>query len=142
MSTLYTMVSESGKKDIIVLNRNYTNEQLREKLSADPGVHTENWIDHVLTNGVRIPEGETITVKIRDDATITTQCYGSIEYCYKGYKVILYPNGDFEKIPSMKEKAIEATCSVLEAPFRMIEYAIKALRNHFSDPGDQKGRER
>ena len=138
MSTLYTMVSECGKKDIIVLNRNYTNEQLREKLSADPGVHTENWIDHVLTNGVRIPEGETITVKIRDEATITTQCYGSIAYCYKGYKVILYPNGDFKKIPSIKERGIEVTCEVLGAPFRMLEYAIKALKN----PGDRKERER
>ena len=128
MSTLYTMVNECGEKDIIVLNRNYTNEQLREKLSAAPGVHTENWIDHVLTNGVRIPEGETIMVKIRDEATITTQCYGSISYCYKGYKVILYPNGEFKKIPSMKERGIEITCEVLGIPFRMVGKGIKALK--------------
>ena len=128
MSILYTLINESGKKDIIILNRNYTDEQLRKKLSADPGTHTKNWIDYVLVNGVRIPEGETITVKIRDDATITTQCYGSISYCYKGYKVILYPNGDFKKIPSMKERGIEITCEVLGTPFRMVGKGIKALK--------------
>ena len=128
MSILYTLINESGKKDIIILNRNYTDEQLRKKLSADPGTHTKNWIDYVLVNGVRIPEGETITVKIRDDATITTQCYGSISYCYKVYKVILYPNGDFKKIPSMKERGIEITCEVLGTPFRMVGKGIKALK--------------
>lgn len=142
MSTLYTMINGSGKKDIIVLNRNYTDEQLREKLSADPGVHTQSWIDYVLANGVRIPEGETITVKIRDDATITTQCYGSISYCYKGYKVIIYPNGDFKNIPSIKERIIEGTYEVLGAPFRMAEQVRKALKKFFSDSGEQRKREK
>ena len=58
MSTLYTMVSEVGKKDVIVLNRNYTDEQLREKLSVPGDGYDEDWINYIIENGIRIPEGK------------------------------------------------------------------------------------
>ncbi len=93
MSTLYTHISQIGQKDIIVLNRNYTKEQLREKLSV-PGGPGEEMINWVLSKGITLSEPLTITFK--DEGTITTQCLGSIWYLYKRDKAVVKPDGGFQ----------------------------------------------
>ena len=126
MSTLYTMVV--GKKDVIVLNRNYTDEQLREKLSVPGDGYDEDWINYILENGIRIPEGKCKVVRIwHRNTIIRTQFHFSRYYAHWGYKVIIHPDGSFERTPGI---------------FIRIRDWMDEIRNHFFDSGDQKKRER
>ena len=95
MSTLYTKISQIGKAEIIVLNRNYTKEQLREKLTVPDGLD-KDYAEYILSKGIYLPEGEVLKVKFSDEGTITTQCRGSIWYMYKRDKVVVKPDGGFQ----------------------------------------------
>ena len=102
MSTLYTMVKPIGKKDIIVLNRNYTDEQLREKLSDPVDGYDNEWIDYILENGIRIPEGKKKVVRVwQDKSIIKTQFHPATHYAHWGEKVTIYPDGDFKINPGL-----------------------------------------
>lgn len=131
MSTLYTMICEEGKKKVIVLNRNYTDEQLREKLSA-PVWYDEDWINYILENGIRIPEGQCKVVRIHHRNTIIkTQFCFSTHYAHKGFKVILHPDGSFERIPGIWIRIRD-----------WMEEVSEKIKKYFSDPGNQKEKER
>lgn len=92
MSTLYTEISQIGKKRIIVLNRNYTKEQLRDKLSV-PGGPSKFFLREILTEGIYL--NEPLEIKLHADAIITTQQKGCMWYCYKKDKVAVKPDGGF-----------------------------------------------
>ena len=91
MGTLYTCVSERGKKDIIILNPKYSREELAEKLK--PIGYSEDRIDTILNEGRQLQKE--LKIRCRKEGRITTQKYGSMYYFYKGDKVILHPDGVF-----------------------------------------------
>ena len=97
MGTLYTCVSESGRKDVIVLNSKYSREELAEKLK--PTGYSEDRIDTILDEGINLEKN--LRIKCHADGVITTQQYGSMYYFYKGDKVIVYPDGTFCIKPSI-----------------------------------------
>ena len=97
MGTLYTCVSEAGKKDIIILNSKYSREELAEKLK--PTGYSEDRIDTILDEGINLEKN--LRIKCHADGVITTQQYGSMYYFYKGDKVILHPDGVFCVKPSI-----------------------------------------
>lgn len=96
MSTIYTCVHECGKGEKIVLNRNYTKEQIREKLSVPEAEFSKSRIDEILSKGIYLDE--ILTIECNNEGTITTQCRGSIWYFYKRDKVIIGPDGSFKII--------------------------------------------
>ncbi len=98
MSTLVTVLK---KEEIIILNRNYSKQQLREKLSGTT-LYSKNWIEHVLKKGIFIPEGFAIIVKSKH-ATIERNyelVRNTIEWNGKK-KIAIYPDGEFEIISSV-----------------------------------------
>ena len=109
MSTLYTHISQIGHGELFVLNRNYTKEQLREKLSV-PGGPDEEIINRALTKGITL--SEPLTIDFKDEGTITTQQSGSTWYLYKRDKAIIKPDGGFQIIEYLN-------------PFERIYYPIE-----------------
>ena len=95
MSTLYTHISQIGHGEIFVLSRNYTKEQLREKLSVPEGPG-EYIVNRALSTGLILPEP--LTIKFKDEGTITTQQSGCTWYLYKRDKAIIKPDGGFQII--------------------------------------------
>ena len=95
MSTLYTHISQIGHGEIFVLNRNYTKEQLREKLSVPEGPG-EYIVNRALSTGLILPEP--LTIKFKDEGTITTQQSGCTWYLYKRDKAIIKYYTIFEKV--------------------------------------------
>ncbi len=95
MSTLYTHISQIGQKEIFVLNRNYTKGQLREKLSVPEGPGEEA-VNRALTKGITL--SEPLTIKFKDEGTITTQQCGRTWYLYNRDRAIIKPDGGFQII--------------------------------------------
>ncbi len=118
MGTLYTFIDEFGKKPIVVLNRNYTVEQLREKLSSPGSQHNPERIEEVLTKGIYLPEGKTLKIKAHGEGNITTQCVIRSWWFGKGYKIKVNSDGSFNYTKSAitKIKAImrKVTNSILK----------------------------
>lgn len=110
MSTLYTHISQIGHGEIFVLNRNYTKEQLRKKLSVPEGPGEEA-VNRALSKGITL--SEPLTIKFKDDGSITTQQSGRIWYLYKRDKAIIKPDGSFQIIEYLN-------------PFERIYYPIEA----------------
>lgn len=89
-STLYTGVSQSGKKDIIILNSKYSRKELAEKLKAEGDF--EDRIDTIVKEGIYLQKE--LRIKIHSSGFLTTH-YGVQWYLYKGDKVILDTEGGF-----------------------------------------------
>ena len=75
MGTIYTRVHECGKEEIIVLNRNYTKEQIREKLSVSDSWLGESRIDEILSKGIYLDE--ILTIEFKDEGW---GAYGKITF--------------------------------------------------------------
>ncbi len=131
MSALYTRVSEDGKNDVIVVNRNFTEEELREKISVATGCD-QDWLDYIINNGIRIPEGKYKVIRIWHDKTIIkTENRYSTWYCHKWYKLILYPDASFRRVYPIWYWWGD-----------QIEEFKEKIKKYFSTPGDRKERER
>jgi hypothetical protein len=96
MGTLYTCVSEIGKKDIIILNSKYSRKELAEKLRD---TNSSDRLGTILSEGINLEKR--LRVKCHADGVITTQQSGSMSYFYKGDKVTVYPDGVYSIKPSV-----------------------------------------
>ena len=96
MGTLYTCVSEEGKKDIIILNPKYSRCELAEKLRE---TESSDWLGTILNEGINLQKDRKI--KCRKNGCITTQQKGSVYYFYKGDTLTLYPDGVFSIKPGL-----------------------------------------
>lgn len=91
MSTIYTSVHQIGNKEVIILNPNYSREQIAEKLK--PAEYSEERLNTILEEGINLKKD--LKIKCHADGIITTQRAGSLYYFYKGDIVIIQPNGVF-----------------------------------------------
>lgn len=132
----------------IILNQNYTDEELREKLSdlldyVKSDFYEKEWIEFILAKGVRIPEGEQMKFKVKDCAIIKTQYKGLIWKPIGRAKVIFYPDLKFDIINPIDIRIIKRVSEdmdvLIKQPFKKICIKIKKF---FSDPGDQREKER
>ncbi|MBQ2835361.1 MAG: hypothetical protein IJB90_02225 [Clostridia bacterium] len=96
MGTLYTCVSEAGKKDIIILNAKYSRGELADKLRSTESSHR---VCPILDEGRQLQKE--LKIRCRAEGRITTEEEGLMYYFYKGDKVILYPDGAFQIKPSI-----------------------------------------
>ena len=95
-STLYTCVDQEGRKDVIVLNANYSRRELAEKLK---GKDTSYRICKILDEGRQLQKN--LRIRCRDEGIITTDEVGSLYYFYKGDTVTVYPDCTFYVKPSI-----------------------------------------
>ena len=91
MSTLYTSVSEYGKKEIVILNSRYSREEIAEKLK--PANYDKERLEHIVNEGTVLLND--IKIKAHADGVITTQRQGSQYFFRKGDTVIVHPDGAF-----------------------------------------------
>ena len=96
MSTLYTRVSETGKKDIIILNPKYSRWELADKLQSS---ESSDVVGKILAEGRRLEKN--LKIRCRAEGRITTQKEGFMYFFYKGDTVIVYPDGTFCIKPSI-----------------------------------------
>ena len=96
MGTLYTCVSQRGKKDVIVLNSKYSRRELSDKLRSS---ECSDRVCTILDEGRQLQKE--LKIRCRAEGWITTQKSGSMYYFYKGDKVIIYPDGTFCIKPSI-----------------------------------------
>ena len=101
MGALITVV-KNKKKELVILNRNFTKEELRSKLSGTI-LYPESWIEYVLEKGIFIPKDFIVVVKTDKNTSIekinelvrTTVKWGDRR------KLAIYPDGKIEKISSI-----------------------------------------
>lgn len=91
MGTIYTSVDKIGNKEIIILNPNYSREQIAEKLK--PAGYSEERLNTILEEGINLQKD--LKIRCHTDGIITTQRKGSLNYFYKGDIVIIQPDGVF-----------------------------------------------
>ena len=68
MGALITVV-KNKKKELVILNRNFTKEELRSKLSGTI-LYPESWIEYVLEKGIFIPKDFIVVVKTDKNTSI------------------------------------------------------------------------
>lgn len=86
---IYTLISVRGKReDIIVLNRNYTKEQLKEKLGKENNLEYER-----IEKGTYLSKGETLKIKFQNEGFIYTRYndgYGCVGFCKRDKAIIFF----------------------------------------------------
>lgn len=101
---LYTLIFESGKEEeIIILNRNFTKEQLRAQLNKMEHI-SEKYVNYIIEAGQYIEPNCELRITAESAGTITTQRYGSTSYFYKMGEIVVKPNAEFEIIPHFIKK--------------------------------------
>ena len=92
--SLFTDVTINGER-IIVLNINYSKEQLFEKLTV-PGGYSEETVKGILKEGRYIEKPISIVCQ-EEESVIMTQMHQVFWYIHWGEKLTIYPDGRFEK---------------------------------------------
>lgn len=145
---LLYVIYEDRKGWQIILNQNYTDEELKEKLSdlvdyEKSDFHEKEWIEFILAKGVRIPEGEQMKFKVKDCAIIKMQYKGLIWKPIGRSKVIFHPDLKFDIIDPIDIRIIKRVSEdmdvLIKQPFKKI---CKKIKKIFSDFGDQRKREK
>lgn len=92
--SIYICITEEGKgkKDRIVLNRNYSKEQIAEILRASDSYQPGYWIEEVLTEGIYLQED--LTIKSCAFGFITNETKGWIKYFNKKDIIIINPEAE------------------------------------------------
>ena len=102
---LYALVFECGKpEEIIVLNRNFSKEQLKEELSKMEHI-PKKYVDYILESGRYLEPNETLAITASSNGTVTTQKYGTTNYFYEKYKIVIKSDAEFEVISYFAKKA-------------------------------------
>lgn len=92
--SLYVDVTIVDGDRIVVLNRNYTKEQIRERLLN--GDYPDEFISELLEKGVYLEKP--IKIKCNGaEGTITTQVHNYWRYIYWGEYVTINPDASFSK---------------------------------------------
>lgn len=118
MKPYCTVVCVEGEEDLIFLNADYTDEQLRQKLSR---LGSKNWIDEILSNGIRLEQDEIRSITFDREGKIVIQTDEKTWfYCRKGDVVNIYYDGYSEKALSPREqRRKEMSEDILESLMEM-----------------------
>lgn len=117
---LFTKISREGTKDLIVFNSNYSKEELRTKLNR---IGSADWVDEILGSGYYFPENKIFEVTFDAKGRITTQSEEQSWRPFKrGDKILLYPDGRFETVPSFWEE--------IHSMFLYWNYKFEAILNN------------
>ena len=104
---LYLVVEGSSifsDEIVIVLNRQFTREQIKDAMEKEQGEYSKEWIDEVITDGVYIPEGEILVVECKEYEKMIYAGFTpypqikSYAYIHQRDKVEIYPDATFKRI--------------------------------------------
>ena len=110
--TFYTQIQPVGAERVIVLNRNYTKEQVRQRLTFTEGGPSSEEIQKILDEGIYLPENQPKIVNCKYGGYVSTE---SRTHSYSVFgKVIVYPDGSFQQLyPSFWEKMMDTLKEML-----------------------------
>lgn len=102
MVPLFTKISEKGKPELVFLSRYYGEEELRKRLSC---LGTKEWVDEILSTGIRLPKDEARRFTFDDETRITTQTNEKMWTTYREQDtIIIYSDGTFKKVTDLNKK--------------------------------------
>lgn len=110
MSILYTKITFQNNEELIILNKTFTKEQVKERMIQNG--HSENYADSITRQGIYTDNPHMVTVKAAyDDKAVITKVYeGGTEYIQEvesTMHIYVNPDASWEKKQKFWEKLVE-----------------------------------
>lgn len=111
MSILYTKITFQNNEELIILNREFTKQQVKERMIQNG--HTKNYAESIVRQAIYTDNPHMVTVKaVHDDKAVITKVYeGGTEYIKEIVSTIhifVNPDATWDKKQTFWERLLEA----------------------------------